>query len=256
MAVMLFFFWTFLVKKGVWENALSWYNSKFPCRQTSGRNIHSFSRNRRKILQQYQELTVCPASRNSSEQSLWCIANDKHALDFSLHLSRQFRCWWFRKCPFEHPYTAQDFFSERFSNHCQPLYRTFSEICAKFEAHSLSDPLTKSTSPEKQLQIYGHKNSARASAERMSEYTLPIYPFAYEYMCAHLCVWYSVSDLYRCVQYSFVSLRVSLYVWENECFVPESTFWCVWPETTTYDSPTLLHRIFQIFISSRWRFSQ
>jgi hypothetical protein len=39
--------------------------------------------------------------------------------------------------PFEHPCTAHAFFSEGWSNHCQGLRRTLSEICTGFGAHSL-----------------------------------------------------------------------------------------------------------------------
>jgi hypothetical protein len=40
--------------------------------------------------------------------------------------------------PFKHLCTANAFFPERMSNHCQGIRHTFSEICIKFDAHSLS----------------------------------------------------------------------------------------------------------------------
>jgi hypothetical protein len=43
-------FWSkFLVRKEVWDGALSWCNSQFSCSQSSGRSLHRFSHSRRKM---------------------------------------------------------------------------------------------------------------------------------------------------------------------------------------------------------------
>jgi hypothetical protein len=53
------------------------------------------------------------------------------------------------------------FFPEGLSNDCQGLRCIFSEICAKYDARSLSDPLWNHISPDTRLQIKGRKKSAR-----------------------------------------------------------------------------------------------
>jgi hypothetical protein len=58
-------------------------------------SLRTFSRNRRKTSQYvYEELIIWPVWTNY----LWTVPlmskNDKHALDFALHLSRLFRCRW------------------------------------------------------------------------------------------------------------------------------------------------------------------
>jgi hypothetical protein len=46
------------------------------------------------------------------------------------------------------------------SNHCQGLCRTFSEICTKFDAHSLLDQSQNRIRPDTRLHIEGRKKSA------------------------------------------------------------------------------------------------
>jgi hypothetical protein len=50
--------------------------------------------------------------------------------------------------------------AEHFSNHCQSLCRTFSEICTKFDAVPLSDPSRNIMRPDTWLQRKGRKKSA------------------------------------------------------------------------------------------------
>jgi hypothetical protein len=127
-----------LVKKEVWNSALSWCNSQFFCRQSLGRNLRTFSHSHRKTSQQHAEITVWPVRTNY----LWTIAlmskkRDEHSLDIALHM---FRLFFFGLGEFSFPCTAHDFFYERFSNDCQGLRHTLSETCTKFDAVPLSDP--------------------------------------------------------------------------------------------------------------------
>jgi hypothetical protein len=69
MTVILFFVKNSLVKKEMWYGALSWWNSQFFCRQSSGWSFRTFSCSRRKTPLYYVELTVWPARMNS----LWTI---------------------------------------------------------------------------------------------------------------------------------------------------------------------------------------
>jgi hypothetical protein len=55
---------SFVTKVG-WDGALSWCNSQFPCRQSSGRCLLTFSLSRSKTLQQCAEMTVWPARTDS-----------------------------------------------------------------------------------------------------------------------------------------------------------------------------------------------
>jgi hypothetical protein len=70
--VMLFLVKNSLVKKEVWESALSWRNSQFFRPQSSGRCRHTYSRSRRKTSQEYVKLTVWSPRSNCFEQSPWC----------------------------------------------------------------------------------------------------------------------------------------------------------------------------------------
>jgi hypothetical protein len=58
----------------------------------------------------------------------------------------------------EFPCTAQAFFPERLCNYCQSLRRTFSEMCIKFDAHSLSHPYRYRIRPGTRRHIKGRKN--------------------------------------------------------------------------------------------------
>jgi hypothetical protein len=58
-----------LVKKVVWDGALSWSNSQFFCHQSWGRSLCTFSRSHHKTSQYYAELTVWPTRTNF----LWTI---------------------------------------------------------------------------------------------------------------------------------------------------------------------------------------
>jgi hypothetical protein len=98
-----------------------------------------------------------PPGWNLCEQSPWCQRNwwacswlfSPHVLPFLALVSMDFPC------------VAHAFFTERLSNHWQGLHRTFSEICRKFDAVSLSDPAWNRIMPNARLQIKGHTNSAR-----------------------------------------------------------------------------------------------
>jgi hypothetical protein len=85
--------------------------------------------------------------------------NYECALDFALHLS----CLFSISVSSDFPYKAHAVLSERLSNHCQGLRRTLSEICAKFDAVALSDPLRNRIRPDTglQIQIKGLKKSTR-----------------------------------------------------------------------------------------------
>jgi hypothetical protein len=69
---------------------------------------------------------------------LYVKENYEHALDSSLHLSRFFGLG-------------------EFGLTVYGLRRTFFEICTKFDAVPLSDPLRNRISPDTQLQIKGRK---------------------------------------------------------------------------------------------------
>jgi hypothetical protein len=82
----------------------------------------------------------CHSSVRNCEDEFFMISsldveeNDEHALDFTLHVSRLFLS------SLDFPCTAHVFFPEFLSNQCQGLRGAFSDNCAKFDAHSLSDP--------------------------------------------------------------------------------------------------------------------
>jgi hypothetical protein len=116
-----------LVKEEVWDGALSWYNSQFFHRQSSGRNLSTFPRNRRKTSQYYEELTVWPAGTNS----LRCQ-----------------RKWWACSLP------------RTLSNHCQGYRRTFSQMCTKYDDFPLSYSSRNRIRLDTWLQIKGRKRSA------------------------------------------------------------------------------------------------
>jgi hypothetical protein len=80
-------------KGEVWDAALSWCNSQFFCRQSSGRSLRTCSRSRCKTSQEYVELVVWPIFVNNAFD---VKENDEHALDFALHLSRFSRSRWVR----------------------------------------------------------------------------------------------------------------------------------------------------------------
>jgi hypothetical protein len=112
--VVLFLVKRFLVQRGVWDGVFSWH--QFFC-------LSSFSCSHHKMSQQYTELTVWPDRTNS----LWIIRSMSkkmmnmlstllsNCLAFSRHAS----------------------LSECLCNHCQGLCCTSSEICTKYDAHSL-----------------------------------------------------------------------------------------------------------------------
>jgi hypothetical protein len=68
--------------------------------------------------------------------------SDEHAPDFTLRLSRHFSVFPEPSMSFEHPCTVHTFFPEYLSNHYHGLCCTFSEICTKFDAVPLLDPLS------------------------------------------------------------------------------------------------------------------
>jgi hypothetical protein len=123
-----------LVKKEMWGGALSWCNSLFFCRQSSGRSLCIFSCSRGKTSQWYVDLTDRPISTNS----LWITPL----------MSKWWACSWLSSSPdspfsvsvsLNFPCTAHTLFPERLSNHWQGLRRTFSEICSKSDAVPSSD---------------------------------------------------------------------------------------------------------------------
>jgi putative salt-induced outer membrane protein YdiY len=82
--------------------------------------------------------------------------NYEHALEFALYLSRFLSV----SVSLDFPCTAQAFFLDHFSNHCQGLRHTFSEFCTKFDAVPLWDTSRNRTRQDKRLQIKGRKESA------------------------------------------------------------------------------------------------
>jgi hypothetical protein len=85
--------------------------------------------------------------------------NDEHALDFVVHLSRTFQSGLNRAC-YSHTRVR---LMLSFPNVCLIISRvsvTLSEICTKFDAHSLSDPSRNHIRPDTRLQIKLRKKSA------------------------------------------------------------------------------------------------
>jgi hypothetical protein len=145
-----------LMKKVVWDGALSWSNSQVICRQSSGRSLRTVSLSHRKTSQQYAELAVWPARTNSmwitplKSKKLWACSwlCSSPVSPFSVSTSLYFPC------------TPHAFFPERLSYHCQGLRRTLSEVCTKLGAVPLLDPSRNRIRPDTRLQIEGRKKSA------------------------------------------------------------------------------------------------
>jgi hypothetical protein len=90
------------------------------------------------------------------------------------------------------PCTTHDFFPACLSNHCQGLHHTFSEICAKCDAHALSDPSQSHIRPDTWLQIKGHKDHHVHPAAWNFVHWLPRYASIIIYHCVEL-----LQPLYR-----------------------------------------------------------
>jgi hypothetical protein len=101
---------SYLVKKEVWDGALSWCNSQLFCRQSSGWSLHKYFVNN--PLDVKKKLGIFS----------WLCSSS--VLTFSVLVSLVI--------PFKHPCTAHALFPERLSNNFQVLHRTFFEIYTKF----------------------------------------------------------------------------------------------------------------------------
>jgi hypothetical protein len=138
-AVMLFLAKNSLVKKEMWDGALSWCNSQFSRCQSSGRSLRTFLRSYRKTSQYYAKLAVWPA-RTSWGWSWLCSSP----------------IWSFSVCPepgisFEHPYTSHTSFPERLSNDSRvsvALFRDLHKIwCCFFVGFMSKSHLARYTTP-------------------------------------------------------------------------------------------------------------
>jgi hypothetical protein len=99
--------------KELWDGALAWWDSQFFCRQSSGRSLYTFSRNRRK--------TVWPARTNS----LWTIPLMSKKM-MSMHLTLRFTCLsFFSLGEFWLSVYCSSFLPECLSNHFEGLRLTF-----------------------------------------------------------------------------------------------------------------------------------
>jgi hypothetical protein len=126
-----------LVKKEVLDGALSWRNSQFFYRQSSSRSLrkfHAVAVNRHSSMRNW--LFGLPV-RILCEQFPWCQwkwwacswLSFSSVSSFSVTVSLDFPCM------------AHAFFPKCLSNHFQGLRSTSSEICTKFDAVPMSDPL-------------------------------------------------------------------------------------------------------------------
>jgi hypothetical protein len=131
MTVVLFLVNNSSVKMEVWEVELSWCNSQFLCRQSSGRSVHASLCSCCKTSQRYAELTVWPNRKNSFRTMSKKSSCRLLPLPASL--------FWF-PVSLDFPCMARVFFPALLSNHCQCLWRIFPEICTTFDAVPLSDP--------------------------------------------------------------------------------------------------------------------
>jgi hypothetical protein len=127
----------------VWDDALSWCNSQFFCRQILGwslRHSHAVAVKRHSSMG-----TSFTHDEFFVSNPLNVKENAEYALDFALHLS--------------HPFWSRWVWAFRLSAHCfvQGLNCTFSGICTESDAHSLSDPSRNFMRQDIQLQIKGHK---------------------------------------------------------------------------------------------------
>jgi hypothetical protein len=96
---------------------------------------------------------------------------------------------------FKHPCISHAFFPECLPNLCYGLHLTFSKICLKFGAHSLSDPFWNYSRPDTWLQIKGCKNQH-------------IHPAAWNFV--HRLPRYANTIIYRCI-----ALLQLLYRWQH-----------------------------------------
>jgi hypothetical protein len=92
--------------------------------------------------------------------------------------------------------TADAFFPQRLSNHCQGIRGTFSEICTKFDGVPLSDPSRNRIRRGTRLQIKGRKNQH-------------VHPAAWN--CVPWLPRYTNTIIYRCI----VLLQL-LHRWQNQ----------------------------------------
>jgi hypothetical protein len=167
-----------LVKNEVWDGALSWCYSQFFCRQSSGWSRSTFSRNRRRTLQECAKLTIRPA-RKCSLRAISLMPKKMISMLTTFHMSRLFSV----SVSLDFQCTAHAFFPECLSNQCQGLRRNFPEIFTKSDAVPLSDPSRNPIRPDTRLQIIGRKNQHGYPAAWNFVHWLPSYASTFMYCC-------------------------------------------------------------------------
>jgi hypothetical protein len=131
----------------VWEDALSWCNSQFFCRQRSGRNLLTFSNSHGKTTVVCGIQCLAYPNEFFVNNPLYFKVNNEHALDFALHLPRllgllEFGLSVYGWCSLP-PYACLII---------AKVVCTYSEICTKFYAAPLSDQWRNLIRPETWLQ--------------------------------------------------------------------------------------------------------
>jgi hypothetical protein len=117
-----------LLKKEVWDGALSWCNSQFFCLQKFGAKSSHI------CTQSLQNVTVVCRTDCLACQDEFFVNN---------------------------PLDVKGPLSVHLSNHWQSLHSTIYGICIEFDAHLRSNPLRNRIRPSTRLQIKGRKKSER-----------------------------------------------------------------------------------------------
>jgi hypothetical protein len=153
---MLLFAKSFPVKKEVWDGALSWCNSEFVCRPSSGQSLRMFAAVAVKCHSGMRHWLFGLPGRILCEQYPWCQ-----------------RKWW--ACSWLCSSPVSPFFQSRWALTCHANIRLgscflsptvclisarvsvefLSEICTKSDAVPLSDPSRNLIRPDTRLQIRG-----------------------------------------------------------------------------------------------------